>query len=149
MGNLRAPATFHARSAINLTLRHLQRLSERDRVELWMVKRCHRLQRAAPLRALCFGLWYSFYGHWASHHQLTRDYMSNSPPPTPTITNSISLSRTNAHHARWRQIITFPAKEEWVPTCWNKDGLNRIRTDSFCRWQCLESLSKLQTRTKT
>lgn len=30
----------------------------------------------------------------------------------------------------------FPANDEWVPTCWNKEGLNRIRRFAFCRSQC-------------
>lgn len=30
----------------------------------------------------------------------------------------------------------FPAKEEWVPTCWKSEGLKRILRFAFCLSQC-------------
>lgn len=30
----------------------------------------------------------------------------------------------------------FPAREEWVPTCWKRDGLKRILRLAFCLSQC-------------
>ena len=30
----------------------------------------------------------------------------------------------------------FPAREEWSPTCWNREGLKRTRRLDFCRSQC-------------
>lgn len=30
----------------------------------------------------------------------------------------------------------FPAREEWVPTCWKSEGLKRILRFAFCLSQC-------------
>lgn len=50
-------------------------------------------------------------------------------------------SEFNQKHTHTHNIVTlsfwiFPARDEWVPTCWKSDGLNRILRFAFCRSQC-------------
>lgn len=48
----------------------------------------------------------------------------------------ISTAVENKHPWLTVSFWIFPAREEWSPTCWNSEGLNRTRRLDFCLSQC-------------